>query len=625
MPESTAADLGLRGAKPPPPFSPIPYPTSSPIAALPIRRFVSSVPNSINVSTQKYSKPSKILNKTVGKSLSSNEKEIRSVVNEVVTSLQWKEWELAVRKLWEVDSLEEEMKLRFLTIPETLKYGHSLGIKGKVSRSFTPENSNLDREREEVLDDYLRAEVEKGRMAGPFEKDTLEKVFGSPIRSSPLNVIPKSTSVGEEKKWRIIENSSFPKVPKGDVESINWNLNSDEYQCRWDKITDLRETFSILPPTAEVMGRDFKDGFHHIPVHPKSRPHLCLSRKGKIFVRKVAGFGVSTTPGIFGNLVDATLELLTLELSPRVKCHNQVDDWIVIRFEANVEKEEVLERVDNLGWLTHPVDKKGFDWTRSFRHIGIDWNLDEGTQTLPEEKRVKYLQRTKDLKASHGNQGFNLKEVESLVGSLQYVAQTRRDWRSFMRPLYPLRNAFSSDFERKKFLHQDQLEVINTWIDLLSLPLIQSSFISPPLLQDIDFSSDASNLGLGIVAGRFAEFFQLPENWNKESENNIGVAEAWAVEWLLEAAVKLGFRDKRIIFKCDNTGVIGAWEKGWCRNKKINDSIKRMCVVQQEHHIEVVLVYVESEENPADPVSRNVFGNLGYDKFIVEPKVPQCI
>lgn len=182
-----------------------------------------------------------------------------------------------------------------------------------------------------------------------------------------------------------------------------------------------------------VMTFNFKEGFYHIPLFPRARAHLCVSWRGHLYIRKVASFGVTTTPGVFGNLVDATMAIIENEI-PGTKGVNQVDDVFIARTNSLVcNEEQVMNLVAYPGWVAHPLPPPGADpfdkkwkgsrFNRRFSPMGLWWDIDEMTVELPTEKRLKYLAKVQEaLKI-----GFlDLKETEKMVGYLVYVTSIER-------------------------------------------------------------------------------------------------------------------------------------------------------------------------------------------------------
>ena len=74
-----------------------------------------------------------------------------------------------------------------------------------------------------------------------------------------------------------------------------------------------------------------------------------------------------------------------------------------------------------------------------------------------------------------------------------------------------------------------------------------------------------------MVGDAWATWRLLP-GWNTAGRD-IGWAEGIALEMAVYWLVASKFHDADVIFRSDNTGVVGAFWKGWSRNAACNDCI----------------------------------------------------
>ena len=99
----------------------------------------------------------------------------------------------------------------------------------------------------------------------------------------------------------------------------------------------------------------------------------------------------------------------------------------------------------------------------------------------------------------------------------------------------------------------------------------------------------------------------LAPGWKSEGRD-IGWAKSIALELAVLLLVNLNFRDCSIVIRGDNTGVIGAYDKGRSRNVPRNESICRITSYIVPNNIMIVPTYVASASNRADPISRGILG-----------------
>ncbi|KAL8277641.1 hypothetical protein RQP46_009914 [Phenoliferia psychrophenolica] len=481
-----------------------------------------------------------------------------------------------------------------------LREGSTLGITGDILERFTPNNAPFDESLYHVVDEHFLKRLNKGDIAGPFYAEQIEDVVGQPLRSSPMQIASSISSAGSW-KHRVCDNLSYPHDEKDGVVSINFSLEANFTECTYTSVAELQREFRSYDKDVEVYGTDFVDGFHHIPVHPSVRHHLVLFWRGGFWIRKVASFGARSTPGEFGNLVDATKAILSLRF-PSVRATNQVDDLAIARHGRDVSGEQIRALLSGrLGWAIHGPEK-GYDWCRTFIHNGIIWDLDNFTMSITPEKQRKYYDYAGDVLAK--SEKIPIEDVEKLIGYLVYVTLIAREQKTEMKNLFAWRRTYERKPRRRLHIPELAKYELRRWRAFLSQPSITHSFNYPTIYSSLSLHSDASNIGIGVVANDFANFWPFINEWRRELDAHIGPAEGWGSETLLEVAVQMGAQNCILKLGCDNTGFIGAWRRGWSSNSHQNNTIKRMNETCTMNDILIEYFYVDSKDNPADLPSR---------------------
>ncbi|SGZ32129.1 BQ5605_C043g12087 [Microbotryum silenes-dioicae] len=517
----------------------------------------------------------------------------RDAMYKIVTPLDAGAFEANIKALAKVAHVAPYLA----AIPKQIREGFDFGIKDPPSEPHIAKNAPL---------------TEKQQL------DELEAAVG-PFRTNPISYVPKSVAPGMPPKWGQIENLSFPTAKPIDrttdpdeanhpstgghgpsqrsgsssrpkLVSINDDLKSADSPCRWTTLPMLYPKFRELPSTAEVCGWDLADAFYQLPLRWDQRSSMCILWRGLIFVRQVPRFGGSTTPGVFGKVADLTQDLVEWKF-PGVSIFKMVDNVCAVPTSDAISQEAVLHFVRSLGWRL--AEQKGFTWMRQFFHVGIDWDLDLMTATVTDQKRMRYNDRIDALlKGSHADQK-ECSEVESVTGSLGYVAYILPALRTHLNCLYRQyiaygdRKALSrARLDRRTY---DQLEYWRRFLssegplsksfEALPIPSklalalnacvtnqqseksLLSSFCNHDLIVNSPsnlqpprplFWSYKNNYinpappcmhGLGIVINRYSAYFALPEGWTDlpppRHSVSITNAEAWAVEALAEAALRM--------------------------------------------------------------------------------------
>lgn len=122
-------------------------------------------------------------------------------------------------------------------------------------------------------------------------------------------------------------------------------------------------------------------------------------------------------------------------------------------------------------------------------------------------------------------------------------------------------------------------------------------------MRDLDIWVDASTWGIGVMIGGRSAAWKLASGWDAESRD-IMWAEMIALELACLYIQELGHNTVAVTVHCDNLSVIGAWNKGWSRNPRVNLSIRRAVSVCMSCILKILPEHVTSENNKADGLSR---------------------
>jgi hypothetical protein len=362
----------------------------------------------------------------------------------VVTKLNADAWELA---LGNAGILTE-----FSDIPVGLRQGFHCGLEHfSLASTFIPPNHYTSKEDEDFIISKYAEEISLGRISHGYDPDTLFSLIGH-FRTAPLAVI---THGGD--KRRVIVNHSFPKnkhhinldslqyispdkyiIDPSQI-SINTIIDSTKFQCAWGSFSECFLLVADAPEGTQAAVFDVDAAFRNIPTHPSARPFLAVMIKGLIHLDHVLNFGASPSPGIFGRVADALVQIfLTRGIEAVIKW---VDDFIFLRYPSRrlpngthdftYSADRIWEIADELGWPWAPA--KFVDFATSFNYIGFLWNLSAKLVELPEKKKQKYLERLSSWthKSTH-----TLKEAESIIGTLNHVCLVVPEGRSRLVSLF---------------------------------------------------------------------------------------------------------------------------------------------------------------------------------------------
>ena len=287
-------------------------------------------------------------------------------------------------------------------------------------------------------------------------------------------------------------------------------------------------------------------------------------------------------------------------------------------FRYDYDRAEMLCRIESLGVPWH--EEKGDDsFTFVTTFIGFQWDIPQKLVSLPEAKRLKFHERVRRFlnDFSEYNHPCQLIDVEKLHGSLCHVAFVYMNSRSHL----PSLSNFAASFNSKdrnfvtRYPPRPMIKDLEWWLEELSSPRLARQLHPRGPLQDLGLFVDAStSWGIGIVMGESWAAFRLSPTW-KIPGRDICWLETIAIELLIYLLEQSGCRNCRLLIHSDNQGTIGAMSKGRSSNVHINLAVRRTYVALMDLFITPNIIYIESEANPADPISRGEPGPVGKRVF----------
>lgn len=256
-----------------------------------------------------------------------------------------------------------------------------------------------------------------------------------------------------------------------------------------------------------------------------------------------------------------------------------------------------------LGW-PWSLDKHQ-PFSSSFTYLGFLWNISSRTVELPFDKKIKYLAR---LDPWLNFPSATLSEAQKLIGTLTHCSLVVPHGSSHLPLLFKFVSGFrnaSSSFVRHK-ISQQLHEELRWWTGQLQLPFVGKSIKVPPPASSVPVYVDAStSWGIGILIDNQWEAFRFLPNTFSQGRN-IGWAEMVAVELCISALAALFSPNSHFVIHSDNQGVLAAVRNQCSRGFHANQSLQRMSHTLLSHDLSISGQYIQSSQNPADPISRGL-------------------
>ena len=504
---------------------------------------------------------------------------------------------------WEIELKHAHTYIQHAHVPYGISHGFDMGVHTSPLVSFTPPNHKSALIHPLVIQNHLRTERAAGRYTGPFSKSRLENLIG-PFRTAPLGTVDKAGSPGE---LRIIQDFSYPRDPSTTF-SVNSEINMDNFTCDWGTFQDIVKIVIEAPPFTEAATLDVDAAYRRCPIQPSQQRHFVVMWDNLFYIDHNAPFGTASSGGVFGSIADAMRSILTARNMSPVR--NWVNDFVFFRSPNTHNNSTPTYSLDDIYSLG---DRLGWPWKRSktrpfantFIYLGLLWDLSAKTVTLPEAKRLRYLNR---LLPWLDRISVDMVTAQHLLGTLNHCTLVIPSGRSYT----PRLSTFTAswNFLKSPYIKQKPpralLADLSWWHTTLSHAPPPTKLSLPPPISRIQFFVNASSsFGIGIVLENEWDSWKLIKGWNRDGRD-IGWAEAVAIEIGLLLAIARGFTHLHIPLRSDNEGVIHSIAAGRSRNPTVNLILRNIFSLIQTHNIWLSVTYIESTNNLADKPSRGI-------------------
>ena len=444
-----------------------------------------------------------------------------------------------------------------------------------------------------VVEEYLAKERQAGRVIGPFPPSLTPA-----IHVSRFGVIPKSN---QPNKWRLIIDLSHPKG-----RSVNDGIPKDLCSMTYITIDHAVSKILELGPGTQLAKIDVRSAFRLVPVHPADRHLLAMEWKNELFIDTCLPFGLRSAPKLFNILADL-LEWICYEQGVSHLCH-YLDDFLTMGQPDSMECGHNLQLLiavcQGLG-IPLAVEKVEGPST-NLEFLGIQLDTVRMEARLPEEK----LRRISSLVQEWlPKRNATKREVLSLVGLLQHAAKVVQPGRTFARRMYWVAAKLKEmDFytrlnrEFRSDLYWWHI-FLNSW-NGMSFFKIGDPFPPP----DIVIQSDASGCW-GCAAfcnGKWLQW-KWPQEWAQ-----IAIMPNELVPIVLSCAVwGPSLSRKRVLFQCDNAGVVAAIRKGSAKEALVMHLLRSLWFFAAYFDIHMYAIHIPGACNvAADQLSRYNMSNF---------------
>ncbi len=439
-----------------------------------------------------------------------------------------------------------------------------------------------------VVDEYIAAEREKGRLIGPFSKQDLPSSVV--IQASPFGVIPKRNRPG---KWRLIVDLSSPRHS-----SVNDGIDSSLCSLRYSGLDEAVAIIKRLGRGCLLAKLDLQSAYRVIPVHPDDRELLAVTWRSNIFLDAALPFGLRSAPKIFSAVADAML--FVMFLNGVGEAIHYLDDFLFAGASDSTECAKALSSaLSTCAELGFPVAAEKIEGpATSLSFLGIEIDTQSQELRLPQEKLARMVS---ELDKWASRRAGTKRELLSLIGLLHHAASIVQPGRSFLRRLIDL-STTAAELHHHIRLNLLARSDIAWWRTFICQWNGHSILPMTPLLASV--ISDASG-SWGCGAFCDSEWFNF--KWQSQAPANIATKEFVPI---LFAAACWGYKwaSARVLFKCDNAAVVAVINRGSCKDAELMHVMRCLSFYAAHYCFSFHAVHIAGVDNTAaDALSR---GNL---------------
>ncbi len=452
--------------------------------------------------------------------------------------------------------------------------------------SFCSKNLASAYEHPEIVSAKLDKELIANRIAGPFQEPPFPN-----FRVSPLGVVPKKTP-GE---FRLIHHLSFPHGA-----SINDSISSEHTAVCYSRVDDAISMIKNLGKGCFLAKTDIKNAFRIIPICPQDYDLLGIFWQGKFYYDRAMPMGCASSCRTFETFSTALQWVAQKHLNIAHLIHI-LDDYLMAASSYDpccTDLKNFLSLCEYLGVPIAPEKTVGPQTTLTFAGIELDTRLFEAR--LPADKIAKskvllskFLQRKK----------ATLKEVQSLIGLLNFACSVVVPGRAFLRRLIDLTKGIrcASHFIRLSRSVKADLRIWGSFLDDFNgrwffLGDFWSNSVSLNLYTD-----SAASLGFGAIFGQFWCFGEWPEHWK---HINIVILEFYPIVLSVLLWGHL-MRNQRIIFFTDNAALVEIINRATSRDVTVMIFVRQLVLACLRFNILFRAQHVPGVKNSlADALSR---------------------
>ncbi|XP_044134386.1 uncharacterized protein LOC122945814 isoform X1 [Bufo gargarizans] len=282
------------------------------------------------------------------------------------------------------------------------------------------ENALSVKQNIDIVKEKIESEILAGRIAGPFDSPPFLN-----FRISPLALVPKK----EPNSFRLIHNLSYPKFS-----SLNDEMEKNKASVKYSSFDQALSFLQKAGRNSLLAKADIKSAFRLLPINPIGYNSLGFYFLDKFFYDMALPMGFTLSCFYFEAFSTFLHWVMDIHSGSGFLLH-YLDDFLFIGREDSDDCMNLLNRFIGIAkyfCIPLAVDKTVYP-TTNLKFLGIDINTVTMEFSIPMEKIQNTVQQ---LTRISGKEKITLKQLQSLLGSLNFISRVIPMGRVFSKRLY---------------------------------------------------------------------------------------------------------------------------------------------------------------------------------------------
>jgi hypothetical protein len=477
-----------------------------------------------------------------------------------------------------------------------LLHGVDIGFRGTRRQRRESRNLTSDPAEDAAITADLIAEVALHHIAGPFELPPYRHYI-----TSPLKTVPKK---GNAAKFRIIHHLSYP-------HGRSINSFTADWPCPLAGFDHAIRIVRQLGQGCYMAKVDVKAAYRCIPVRPADWPLLGMRWLGRYYFHRTLPFGLRSACHLWERYATAMEWIIRTRFDVPHITHYVDDTFLANRTEHLCARDLARTKAGMAALGAPDAADKTEGPSTALTYLGIRIDSAAMSISLDASKLAAILTL---LDQWYTRSTCSLRELQSLIGTLQWAAYVVRHGRTFLQHLRDLVTAHEGSPDRVTItITHEALEDLRWWQQYVTqwngVSLLweqewmdRSSILQPHT--DACVEGYAAVVGTQWFQGRWTPDQELAARDASMNRDSMPWKELFAI---VAAAATWGssWERQKIIFFTDCMPIVQALTKGASRTRRIMQLIRALHFYAARYHFVYRAEHIAGVNNTiADELSR---------------------